>query len=169
MLDNQTGIFLLDATDAPHAQQGLAAALWLKGRDVISSFLGWFENRAGRLNPLWVPTMRKDFNLVSMAGSTITVSESDYEDDYNVDDHRRDICLIQLDGTLIFRRVNSVAPSGSNEVLTVDSSVAAYASTTRKICFLRKCRLEADELELVWHTTDLVRVVFQFRELLRES
>lgn len=173
--DMQTGIFAIDTSDVANAQQGLGAAFWLKGRDVISSFLGWYENRAGRLNKLWVPTMQADFDVVSvdatLSGShnLIDVKNTDYQLNYNLDVHRRDICLVQLNRTLSLRRITAVAPSGGNERLTVDSSVAALGATTRQMCFLRMCRLDADELELVWHTADLVRVVFRFAEVLYES
>jgi hypothetical protein len=168
LLDAKTGLFRLDSSDVEVSRPGFAYQLELDGREVISKFLGWYEERAGRLNKLWVPTYQEDFNLVSMTGSTITVKESAYEATYNVADHRRDLALVQKDGTLAFRRINSVAPSGANEVLTVNSSVSSLATTTNELCFLAMCRLDADEIELAWWTDNCVSVSLRFRELPNE-
>lgn len=168
LLDETTGVFRVDA-DITKSRTGIGYQLLLSGRDKISSFLGWFENRAGRLNKLWVPSLQEDFKLVqpgALSGSTITITDTDYADTYNVDDFRRDIAIINLNRTMAFRRINSVAQSDPNEILTVNSSVAALALTARKVCLLRMCRLDADEIELSWETNAVVRVAFKFREVL---
>lgn len=169
LLDARSGLFRLDSSDDEISRPGLGYKLELEGHELISKFLGWYEERAGRLAKLWVPTFQEDFDLVSMTGSTITVTNAAYEATYNLADHRRDICLVQDDGSLAFRRITAVTPSGSNEFLTVDSSVAALASTTREICFLIMSRLDADEVELAWWTDDTVSVALRFRELPHET
>lgn len=167
-LDEQTGVFRFDA-DVTQSKVGIAYNLLLSGRAQISSFLGWFENRAGRLNKIWVPSLQEDLKLVSMTGSTITITDSDYADTYNINDARRDIALIKRDRTMAFRRINSVAQAAPNEVLTVDSSVSTLAATTRQVCLLRLCRLDADEIEITRLTGTVARVAFKFREILGES
>jgi hypothetical protein len=166
LLDARTGLFRLDASDVDTSRSGLAYKLELDGRDIISKFLGWYELHAGRLDKLWLATFQEDFELVSISGSTITVTRTSYQATYNVDDHRRDIALIHNDGTtLAFRRINSVAPSGANEILTLDGSVSALANTTLEVCFLYMVRLDADDMELAWHTDDSVSVSLRFREI----
>lgn len=165
-LDQQTGLFRIDS-DVDFSTPGIPYSLFLDDEELISKFLGWYEARAGRLSNLWVPTLIEDFNVVSVgtvAVNKLVVTESDYIDSYGLDESRRHICLVQTDGSIIFRRVESAAVDGDNEVLTLDTSVSAYAETTEYVCFLLLCRLNADDIDLQWTTTDLVHVNILFRE-----
>ena len=163
--DYETGVFGAESgTDAP--QGSFTHRLFLKGRERISAFLGWWDARSGARAPLWVPTFKHDFKVVSMAGSVVTVADSDYLDRYYPHEARRDVAFILTNRTMAFRHINSAAPSGDTEALTMNSSVAALATTTKQLCFLKHCRLDADALELAWLTQDQVRVTLRFRELL---
>jgi hypothetical protein len=169
VLDTGTGIFRVD-TDQEFATEGIGYTFFLDGRELISAFLGWYEARTGRLNNLWVPTMVRDIGeLVAISISTVTLSESYYETDYAGDPARSDLVLVGTDDTIGLRHINSVAPSGDNEVLTLSALAAPFTlSNTEFVCFLLMCRLEADEVELAWFTSDLLKATVKFREVPKE-
>lgn len=170
MLDARTGIFRLDA-DIETSQPGYGYRTQIEGLEDISKFLGWYEQRKGQLVSLWVPSMQEDFKVVEIASPTatkITITETDYNDEYALADDRVDIALVQDDGSLVFRRILSVAQDGDNEVLTVDSTVVAFADTTEQVCFVRMCRLDADDVMIEWITNDFIEVSMKFREVPKE-
>ena len=121
--------------------------------------------------PLWVPSGRADFEVVSMSGSQITVAGTEYTDRYALHGARSDLALMMKDKTMSFRHINSAAPSGGNDVLTVSSSVAGLLPNLKRLCFLKRCRLDADAVELAWMAArgDItkVRVTLRFTELIK--
>jgi hypothetical protein len=173
VLDTGTGIFRVDS-DQEFAKEGIGYTFFLDSRELISQWLGWFEARAGRLNNLWVPTMVRDIGeLVSIHNrvfdSEITLSDSAYVANYLNDPSRADIAFIGLDETVGLRHITDATASGDNEVLTLSTRTVPYtANNTEFICFLLMCRLDADEVDLAWFTSDLMKVTIKFREVPKE-
>lgn len=162
-VDFDLGTFGVD-TDTPGAAEAFTYRMPLKGRDKQAEFLGWFYARSGSLNYLWVPSVQKDFEIVSAVGSDLTVEGVEYSENYALAEARRDLAFVYFDNTVIFRRV--VSFSGSpDETLVLDATVPTQTNL-RSVSLLKFCRLDGDQIEIARITDDLARFAWRFRELL---
>lgn len=161
--DYDTGIFS-PHSDTPGAAEAFSYRMVIKGRESIAAFLGWFYERAGSLTYLWVPTMQRDFEVVGSAFDQLTVTGTEYGDNYALAEARRDIAFVYEDGSLELRRV--VGFSGTvNETLELDENVPMLTGL-RSVSLLKFCRLDGDTLEIAKVTDDLWVFAWRFRELL---
>lgn len=171
LIDGSTGIFELDSRSYG-AEPGREVRHWFEGHDSISAFLGWLRRRAGRAVPVWAPTRRADFELAGPVGpgaTTITVVWTGYSSFYHLAGSRRDLAFLKADGSWLFRRITAAEDLGDSEQLTLDSALGAEVAEPEDfelICFLELCRLDADQVELVWRTNDFALSSFRFRGLL---
>lgn len=163
-IDFETGIFEIES-DTPGAEETFEYRMLLKGRDKIAQFLGWFYARGGSLTYLWVPSMQKDFSIISAVGSDLTVLGTNYTENFALAEARRDVAFVYLDNTMELRRINGFSGSG-NEVLTFESPGIPSTSNLRSLSILKFCQMEGDSVELAWVTDDLVQVAWRFKELL---
>lgn len=152
-------------SDTLGAAEATSYRMVLEGRDKQAALLGWFYYRAGSLIYLWVPTMQKDFAVVSVLGSDLTVSGHEYSENYAGSEARRDLAFVYHDNTMILRRINSVVLVGVNETLTLDLAVPTQTNL-RSVSFLKFCRLDADTLEISRITDNKARFAWRFREIL---
>ncbi len=129
-----------------------------------AEFLGWFYARAGSLNYLWVPTMQRDFAIVSTAGGNLTVEKHNYFDNFAGSEFRRDLAFTYHDNTLAMARINSVALVGANEVLSLNT--LPTLTNLRSVSYLLFCRLDSDVLERAAVTDTKARFAWRFREML---
>lgn len=162
-VDFDAGVFAVES-DAPGASETFNYSITLKGREDIAAFLGWFYERAGALNYVWVASMQRDFEVVSVAGANITVEGTNYSDHYTLAQARRDVAFVYHDNTLEFRRVTASA-GAPNETLTLDATVPTLTNL-RSLSLLKFCQLDADSLEIAKVTDDVWRFAWRFRELL---
>lgn len=163
-VDFESGIFGVE-TDTPGAQEAFSYRIWIKGRELNASFLGWFYERAGSLNYLWVPSMQRDFEPLAVDGNDVTVKDHYYSENYGLAAARRDVVFVYNDGSMVFRRVTAFDLDGINEVLTLSGS-AGSLTNLRSLSLLKFCRLDADTLEIAKRTDDVWIYVWRFRELL---
>jgi hypothetical protein len=162
-IDFEVGTFGVESA-TPGAAEAIPYSFGLKGRDKIAQFLGWFYARAGSSNYLWVPTMQKDFKIVSAASANLTIEGTDYSDNYALAQSRRDLAFVYLNNTMIFRRV--IGFSGSpNEILELNTTVPTQTNL-RSVSLLKFCRLDGDTLEIAKITDNYWRFAWRFRELL---
>ncbi len=131
----------------------------LEGRETIAKYLGWIYARAGQSNPFWMPTFRNDLTALSRNADELTVRGHGYTNLYASANTRLDLAFVYFDNTTITRRIESAAPSGANDVLTLDSTVPTLTNL-RYLSFLRRVMLSSDDLEIAWETDSVVRVAF---------
>lgn len=166
LVDFETGLISFES-DTVGVSETFTYQMKLEGLDNIARFLGWYYERVGALRSLWVPTMQEDFEIafINTPLNQIEVRDTNYSDNYALAEPRRDLAFVYRDGSMIFRRVIAFEVFGSNEKLTLDAGVPTTINL-RFISLLKFCRLDADQLELAWHTDDTVVVAWRFRELL---
>jgi hypothetical protein len=161
-VDFRTGLIGFDS-DTAGASETFSYRMVIEGIDRIARFLGWYYERVGALNYLWVPTMQEDFELLSVVDDEITVRDTNYSDAFALAEPRRDLAFVYWNGTVVLRRVVAFALAGANEVLTLDAD-APTTTSLRFISLLKYCRLDADQLELAWQTDNKIQVAWRFRE-----
>jgi hypothetical protein len=144
----------------------------LSGRDEIAAFLGWLANRQGRQKGFWFPSWEQDFENVAFT-LTATEFEADsfkYTSLYAAGESRRDIVFVSANGDMLPVRILSSTDDGTTETFEVDSAVSGVdLNTLDRVSFLRYCRLDHDEIELTWDTTEDVSIGLKFRELIRTA
>lgn len=163
-VDSESGVFGVES-DTPGAQEAFSYRIWIKGLELNASFLGWFYARAGALNYLWVPSMQRDFEPVSFSTNQVTIIDHHYSENYALAEARRYIAFVYYDGTITCRKVTGFELSGTNEILTLDTT-APTLTNLRSLSLLKFCRLDADTLEIAKRTDDLWIYQWRFRELL---
>lgn len=162
-LDFDAGVFSYDS-DTPGASEVFSYRMTLSGIDNIAAFLGWYYERIGALRYVWVPTMQEDFEVLSASGADLTVRDTNYSDAFALAEARRDLAFVYFDGSMEFRRV--VGFSGAtNETLELDALVPTLTNL-RFVSLLKYCRLDADQIELAWHTDNKAVIAWRFREQL---
>lgn len=165
LLDYESGLMGFES-DTIGATETFTYRMTLQGHENIAAFLGWFYERRGALEYLWVPSMQEDFEIlgVNVPNDQITVRDTNYSDSYALAEPRRDLAFVYWDGSMEFRRV--VAFEGTtNETLTMGADLPTMTNL-RFVSLLKYCRLDADQLELAWHTDNKVQVAWRFREAL---
>jgi len=162
--DSESGVFGLES-DTPGAQESFSYRIWIKGRELNASFLGWYYERAGAFKYLWVPSMQRDFEPVSISTNHVTVVDHAYSENYVLADARRYIVFVYNNASMVYRKVTGFQISGANEVLTLDAN-APTLTNLRSLSLLKFCRLDADTLEIAKRTDDLWVYQWRFRELL---
>lgn len=162
-VDFETGTFTPEC-DTPGASESFSYRMTIQGRANNAAFLGWFYERSGSLNYVWVPTMQEDFEIVSVSGADLTVEGTDYSDNYALAEARRDLAFIYNDLSMEFRRVTGFSGT-TNETLTLDANVPSLTNL-KLVSLLKFCRLDADTLEIAKHTDDVWKYAWRFRELL---
>jgi hypothetical protein len=163
-VDFEGGGLLGVESDTIGASETLPWRIKTKGRETIARFLGWFYERRGRARYLWVPTLQSDFEVLTVDESDLTVADTNYSDNFALAEPRRDLAFVYYDGTMQFRRVVGFAGT-TNETLTLDAGVPSLTNL-RSVSLLKFCRLDGDQVEIAWHTDDVVEIAWAFREML---
>ena len=163
-VDFESGIFGIES-DTPGAQEAFSHRIWIKGREDNASFLGWFYERAGSLNYVWVASRQDDFEVLSASSADLTVRGTNYSDNYVLAEARRDLAFIYNDGSMVFRRVIDFEAGSNQETLTLDANVPTLTNL-RILSLLKFCRLDGDTLEIAKVTDDAWKYSWRFRELL---
>lgn len=164
-IDFENGLLGFES-DTVGACETFSYRMTLSGHVNIAAFLGWFYERRGQLAYLWVPTMQEDFEIlgVNVPNAQITVRDTNYSDSYALAEPRRDLAFIYFDGSVELRRVTGFSGT-ANETLTLGAPVPTLTNL-RMVSLLKYCRMDADQLELAWHTDSVAQVAWRFREVL---
>lgn len=163
-VDFELGPFAVES-DAIAASEAFSWRIILETKQQQAEFLGWFYARAGSLNYLWVPTMQRDFTIVSAVTTTLTVEGHNYFENYSSSEFRRDLAFVYNDNSLILRRINSVVIAGVNEAFTLDANVPTQTNL-RSVSYLLFCRLDNDTIERAAATDTKASFAWLFREIL---
>lgn len=147
----------------------------LTSRADLSSFLEWCAVRRGAYRELWVPTWRRDFQLVGAqdAGDTdLVVYATGYPDTSFSSEARRHLAIMtQGNGvrTLYFRRITDAVDNGDGtETITIESAVGVALDPYAQLSFLVLARLESDDIPIQYHHLGLQEVPVRFVEIPRQ-
>lgn len=148
IVDNETGI------PTWYDQPGVPFSLHRRGftlttREQIAAFWGLLYALAGRCEPIWVPTLAHDFEVVSaltVAGTTLDVTRCGMSA-WPLKPNRRDIRIQLVDGTVLYRRITDAdLLNPTTERLTLDAAIGvnAGAEDVVLVSFLELCRQDTD-------------------------
>jgi hypothetical protein len=156
-LDNETGALTrVDATGRAFLTQTF---LWfLKGREKHAEFRTLLYSLAGKAKSIWLPSQMDDLTMVAnrASGDTYITIERVGMVDFGIQPDRQDIQIELKSGTILRRRINSVAAISSTvERLNLDSALGVEVTSAgvRRISFLSIVRLDQDAIEIN-HVTD---------------
>lgn len=135
-----------------------------KSRPDVLALREFLFARYGRCKAIWMPTRLRDFTLlqlVSSTGQTLYVENTGYTKTINGQVQRRDLRVELNNGLVFYRRIQQqFEDSDTVERLVIDTpfGVQVAPSDIRLISFMTLNRLDADSLEFVWETNDLIEV-----------
>lgn len=158
LIDFDTGIIELDdAAKRPFNVRSYSYLL--RDRATIAQFRAWLHQRAGQLNPFWSPTWERNLEPISPLAGTATMTLVNQGMNILFDGlpGRTDAALRQANGSWQFKGINAFAAAfgtPTQETVTFDSAtnVAGNASEFALCCFLERVVLNADAVEIVYHT-----------------
>ena len=108
----------------------------------------------GRQGAVYIPTHKNDLSLAEGFGSSDTsfnIENIGLADNMGLNALRTDLAFIFPDGTQLYREITGIVDSGSEEIVSIDSSLGvAVEPGDCIICFLDKVCLAADDVELIW-------------------
>lgn len=159
---------------------GFSASAWnmrwiMKTRDAVWQFRLWLHRRAGRVRPFWMPSWRDaDLTLLATVGSTadtMRVADTAYTRLLAGSPTRRHIMVEMNDGTRYLRGiVGGTAGSAGEEILQLSSPFGADVApaSVRRICWLARCRLNADAVEIGWLRAGVATCTVPITEIIDE-
>lgn len=143
----------------------------LKSRAEIVALRAWLDARKGRLVPFWSPTQSDDIEVVSNIGdasTVISIVNIGYARYLAGRADRRHLLFETMAGARYFRAI--VGESEVNdevETLTIDSPLGELLTPADilRVRFLHLVRLEMDDVEIVYHTTQVAECSTLLRSL----
>jgi len=137
-----------------------AACWWLRQ---------WLHNIKGRQEAFLVPTFKYDIELtrpLAANATTLYVVNANHVQ-MGINDMRTYVAFRPAGSPIIVRKVMSISLiSAAEEQITINASPEQAFDTGDKLCWVDRCRLASDEIELIWHgvgkcevETPLVRVI----------
>jgi hypothetical protein len=125
------------------------AAWYYSAQSDAWALRGFLYSLYGKQKGVWVPEWTSGLSVqanITSAGTTITVLAVGL----NTNHETGDIMIQTNAGAQHYFRFTSVAPSGSNEVLTLSAAAGVDIATSaiRRACLLRFARLAQDRVEL---------------------
>ena len=141
-----------------------------QGKDQLDKYKQWLYSRRGILTPVWVPTWDEDMQVaidhtLEPAGK-LTIKKKKSVDHTHTD--YQHIFVMKRDGEFVATKITNVEDN-LNGTLTLDIDASLPASLTPNntliCCYLRRCRLEGDDVEINWVTPDITKSTVGFRTL----
>lgn len=154
VVDGDTGLFA-QYTPWLNPQIMKNLRVIIKSRQEFNDYKQWFFRRRGKLNQFWLPTYEQNLNLVSLAGSTLTVRD----DNYVVS---RKHIAIKANDVWSAHEITYVGTSGTNRILSLNP---APPSNIQRISYLGLYRLNSDSVEFSFLGADIVEAVVPILEL----
>ena len=146
-------------------------AWMLQDRAAILLLRQFFAFRRGKLKPVWVPTWQNDLVLaetLGLGGTAMHFFDTEYKVYYNLIGGRRDMRIELKNGTIHYKRIDTVAQDpDQHTILTVDSAFPTDINPgdIRIISFMGLHRLTQDHIDFLWHNPDVVEVSTSMRLL----
>ena len=168
ILDNLTGIVVAeDTTGLPVIRRTYG---WIiQGRQAIHRWKRWAAARAGRVNPLWLPSFMESVDIVQniQQSDTAILVRNALHARYAADlPHRAALRIETTAGQVYHRRVTAAAEiDADREQLSLDAALgtAVPVSSIRRALWMGLARLESDALEIHYETDNLARIEATFR------
>ena len=172
VLDSETGDITVEAKSVSPVPSA-PLNLWLDGHDQVAAFRAFLDRRLGRLAPFWAPTWDQILLLlfdIAPTSSTITIQESGYTRYLFPSVARHDLAFIAADGSRHYARVTASVENGDGtETLSFAGPLGfTLQASQTQVSFLTLCRLDADEIDLSWPTSDHADVALATAEIPRE-
>lgn len=165
-IDGETGPLVVD--DPAQRPELLRDFVWkFDDRESISAFKQFLIERKGRAQPVWIPTFTRDIELAETLGDSATVmvvQDTDYRHYYAGVPGRQDVAVRLPSGTWAMRRITAadqVVPG--QERLTLDSALGEQIEPGTWITLLGLHRLDADQVEMAWTTTEIAEARTRLR------
>jgi len=117
------------------------------------NFRLWLHSFYGKQLAKWFPTFKDDLTLIDPIGSSdVTFEVENVGLTNNVGTNAmRGYLAFLTDSDFYYRQITDISElTNGNEQITIDSSIGATVQTTDVVCFLDKCRLATDEIEITW-------------------
>jgi len=165
--DNDTGpVWLADPLG--QSQMIIKRPCTAVGAEELAQVLGQLWALAGRANPVWVHTHAHDLVLAAgmSAGSTAMDVEWAGLGTGPRPPGRRDLRIALRNGTVLHRRVTTVAaPSSNVERLTLDSApgVAIIPADVLQLSWMSLCTQSADVVRINWWKHDVAQIELAFQ------
>lgn len=169
-LDYETGAPWVDDLS------GLATLLkswrWtLQSRSEIVALRGWLAARGGRRVPFWSASQAVDLEVIAAIGasdSAITVRNIGYASYLDGRADRRHLVIETLDGARHYRAITASSEiDAASESLTIDATlgVTLQPADIASVRFMHLVRLDSDEVEIEWHTSQVAECSTMLRSL----
>jgi hypothetical protein len=144
----------------------------LKTRQEIANFLAFLETRKGKANDFWMPSWSKDMQTVQTVSPTdisLTIDSIGYTQMIKNHASRSDLAFFFADNSApAYRHITASAdPSDGTETISISSALGKTVPITgfAAISFLNLCRLDADSIEIEWHSDSIATVSFRITEV----
>lgn len=155
---------------------GLAALLkswhWTLGsRAEIVALRAWLAARAGKLVPFWSATQAVDMEVTAAIGasdSAITIRNIGYARYLNGRSDRRHLVIETLAGVRYYRAITASSEiDDASETLSIDTTLGTtlQPADIKSVRFLHLVRLDSDEIEIEWHSTEIAECSTMLRSL----
>lgn len=172
VLDNLSGMVSTDdTTGAPLRRR---QARWLAvGRSAIDAWKRWAAARAGRANPLWLPSFADELRptaTIAPTDTAVKVQATLYARMVAAHPLRAALRIETVAGQIFHRRITgATALSEAEESLAIDSAlgVTLAPADVRRMMFMALARLDADALELHYETDNVAVLAPRFVEVLQ--
>lgn len=169
MLDSIAGMVAVeDRTGAPVIRRRM---LWtIAGRAAIDQIKRWAAARAGRCNPVWLPSWADDLALAQTVGSSDTalrVANTLSARTLGAVHPLRAALRIELhNGAVYHRLVTGLSEfDAATEVIAIDSALGVNVapSEVRRLMWMSLARLDTDAVEILYETDSIARIEASFR------
>ena len=128
--------------------------------------LDFFKRQKGRRGEFYAPSDSADIEAYSITGSTIRVRGEDFANAYGDDPVNKAVSLRLLDGTRLFRLVDSITPSGHySDILLTESLSGVTAADVEIISWLPVLRNGSDTLTIEWNNDEVAEMRLTFLTL----
>lgn len=120
----------------------------------------FFDRMKGKRNAFYLPSGEKDLDLAASAGSgstTFLVTGTALADDFGAVDYsllEQGVAIFLTNGTRIYRRVNDIALSGGDSLVTLSAALGTAITTANvaRISWMPLVRFGSDEMAMTWQT-----------------
>jgi hypothetical protein len=108
----------------------------------------------GRRGTIWVPSYKADLTQTQTIGAAdvnFSVANIGLAENMGVNVMRTHLAFVFPDGSELYREITGITESGSEEIITIDSSLGQEVAVGGcEISFLDKYRLSSDKVEITW-------------------
>lgn len=152
---------------------------WIcRSRADVTALKSFMDRRRGRAIPFWVPSFQRDFILgadfvaaddtvyFSGAGGDIALDRFYFESMFAASGARRHLQFRTPAGVTVERKVIATP---DYTTVQLDAALGIDVGPATLVSFLRLCRLDDDEVDILWHGNKAAEATLHFRELPDEA